>query len=114
MGTIFHRIPRDAETVAAVRRGCTERGFPQTCAEAACRRTRRCRGAWRGEEEGGSIVLPRCLQVRCDMQYGMLARAETALTDLRLIVARARRLPDPELAAEWATFEAGDAPPWEE
>ena len=44
----------------------------------------------------------------------MLARAETALTDLRLIVARARRLPDPELAAEWATFDAGDAPPWAE
>jgi hypothetical protein len=60
-------------------------------------------------------VLPRCLKVRCDGQYEMLALAETELTKLRLIVARARRLPDADLVAEWATFEADDAaPPWDE
>jgi hypothetical protein len=45
MATIFHDVPRDAETVAGVRRGCTEQGFHTTCAEAACRRAQRCRGA---------------------------------------------------------------------
>ncbi len=115
MATIFQNIPRDAETVAAVRRGCTERAFHTSCAETACRRARRCRGPWRAEEEGDARVLPRCLAVRCEMHYRMLAEAETALSDLRLIVARARRLPDAELVAEWATFEADDAaPPWHE
>jgi hypothetical protein len=114
MATIFHGIPRDAETVAAVRRGCTERAFHTTCAETACRRARRCRGQWRAMEEGDAPVLPRCLAVRCDVLYDTLAVAETELTTLRLIVARARRLPDAELVAEWATFEADDAaPPWD-
>jgi len=114
MATIFHDIPRDAETVAAVRRGCTERTFHTTCAETACRRARRCRGQWRAMEEGDGPVLPRCLAVRCDVLYDTLAVAETELTKLRLIVAQARRLPDPQHVAELATFDADDAPPpWE-
>jgi hypothetical protein len=112
MATIFHDIPRDAETVAGVRRGCTEQGFHTSCAEAACRRARRCRGTWRAEEEGDTRVLPRCLALRCEVQYEMLALAETELTKLRLIVAQARRLPDPEYAAELDTFDDA-APPWE-
>lgn len=96
MATIFHDIPRDAETVAAVRRGCTRRRFHATCRETVCRRAGRCRGAWRPVEEGSRRVLPHCLAIRCDMHYGHLAEAETALTDLRLIVAKARRVPDPQ------------------
>jgi hypothetical protein len=34
MPTNFHNIPRDGETVAAVRKGCTARCFPATCADA--------------------------------------------------------------------------------
>ena len=40
-----------------------------------------------------------------------------ALTAVRLIVARARRLPDPDDAAEFADFDEAAAPampPWEE
>jgi hypothetical protein len=112
---IFHNIPRDAETVAAVRNGCTERGFATTCAE----RARRCRGAGRADEEDDDLVLPRCLAVRCDILYDSIARAEVELMALRLIVAEARGVPDPDYVAEFADFDeaavadAADDAPWE-
>ena len=118
MPTIFHNIPRDGETVAAVRKGCTERGFAAACREKPCRRARRCRGAWRSED-GSDIVLPPCLAARCDAVYWRMADAEVELTALRLIVAKARKVPDPEYVAEFADFNeaaARRAPgaPWKE
>ena len=109
MATIFHNIPRDAETVAGVRRLCGERGFAAACGERLCRRARRCRGAWRAEG-AGDMVLPPCLAARCDAAYARMADAEVELTALRLIVARARRLPDPEYVAEFAEFAEAGAP----
>ena len=117
MATIFDDIPQDAGTVAAVRRGCTESGFAATCRQKACRRSRRCRAAWRADEPDAP-VLPPCLGLRREIQHAYLAQAQVALTDLRLIVARARRLPDPDGAAEFAEFdeaaERAMPPPWEE
>jgi hypothetical protein len=116
MPTIFDDIPQDAGTVAAVRKGCTESDFPVTCRETACRRSRRCRAAWRADEPGAP-VLPPCLGLRCEIQYDLMAHAQVALMALRAIVAKARRLPDPEDAAEFADFDEAAAramPPWEE
>ena len=118
MATIFHDIPRDGETVAAVRKGCTERGFAASCPERACRRARRCRAAWRAEEHP-DLVLPPCLARRCDEVYDRLADAEVELTHLRLIVAKARGLPNPGYVAEFDEFDdfadagaPGAAAPW--
>ena len=111
MATIFHNIPRDAETVAAVRRGCTEHGLAKGCRERACRRARRCRAAWRACEMNHARVLPPCLLLRTDALYARLGEAEAQLVGLRLIVARARKLPDARYAAELPTFPADDATP---
>jgi hypothetical protein len=109
MPTIFHNIPRDGETVAAVRKGCTERGLAATCAERPCRRARRCRAPWRADGAGADLVLPPCLAARCEEAYGRLADAEVDLTRLRLIVAEARGVPNPGYVAEFADF---DDAPW--
>jgi hypothetical protein len=116
MPTIFDDMPQDAGTVAAVRKGCTESDFPVTCREKACRRSRRCRAAWRADEPGAP-VLPPCLGVRREFQHDRMAHAQVALMDLRAIVARARRLPDPDYAAEFADFDEAAAramPPCED
>ena len=66
-----------------------------------------------GQLEGSTRVLPRYLRVQSGWLYTRLAEAETALTDHRLIVAEARRLPHPQYTAELATFDPDDVnPPW--
>src|SRR5215217_3048210 len=103
MPTIFHEIPQDAATVAAVRKGCTERGFAAACRKRQCRRARRCRAPW--QDEMGGIVLPPCLAARCDAVFDRHADADVDLTALRLIVAEARGVPNPKYVAEFDDFD---------
>ena len=117
MPTLFHNIPRDGETVAAVRRRCAARGFPADCTD-PCRRARRCRGAWLEVDGCKDLVLPPCLAARSDAAYGRLAEAQVELTALRRILAEARGLPNPGYLAEFDEFDedaaadADDDAPW--
>ena len=105
MATLFHDLPRDPETVAAVRRFCDEQGFPSGCAEKFCRQRRQCRGRWRAEPHVPACVLPPCLSAEVDRRVGDLCVAQEAYHELKLAMAEIRKLPDPEAAAEADHFD---------
>ena len=109
MATLFHDLPRDPETVAAVRRFCDEQGFPSGCAEKICRQSHQCRGRWSAAPDNPQRVLPPCLGADLDRRIETLCAAEEAFFQLKLAMAQIRKLPNPEELAEADFFDADEA-----
>ncbi len=104
MSVLLRAFPRNAATIAAVRRGCDGQRYPARCRERPCRRTRRCRGAWRPNPELG-CVLPPCLEEAYIAAASLAADGSVAMTDVRFMVAEALGLPEADIAAERDTLE---------
>ena len=108
MPSLFHDLPQDPETVAAVRRLCDERGRPAVCDQSLCQRKRRCLMLWRADPDDARRVMPPCLSAEANALCWAVAEAETRYVDLKTAIAIIRKLPDPDAAAERNGYEPED------
>ena len=109
MPSPLHDIPQDADTVAAVRQLCDERGYPAGCSQKLCKRTGRCRGRWIADPCAEEFRVPHCLMVTLDVLHGAIGEAEGDLYQIESAVAAIRNLPDPEDAPGSRFYEPEEA-----
>jgi hypothetical protein len=75
------------------------------CGDRRCRRQGRCAAPWTANEGFTAILLPPCLSERYDKVIARIVDAEIDLTELRLIIAEARKLPHADYIAELDHFD---------